>query len=184
MDEAAKIAGIDCTIWRLGQIAGPTSNKGCWNRAEWFPSLVTSSQHLGVIPETLGSMERIDWNQATNGNHLHYSHPNVFHVRNPSTTTWSKLLPTILKSTGPLRVVSFAEWVDTLANCVVDSNQTEDNPAVKLLDFFKGLRDGNTSPPQLDTTNTARICPKLATIPPVNEQWMETWMKQWLSPKA
>jgi thioester reductase-like protein len=41
---AAEQSGIDVTICRVGQIAGPvetTDGAGCWNRKEWLPSVCT-----------------------------------------------------------------------------------------------------------------------------------------------
>ena len=48
---------------RVGQVAGPVERgeKGSWNKWEWLPSLIASSSYLGVIPETLGPMEDVDW---------------------------------------------------------------------------------------------------------------------------
>lgn len=54
--------GIPVTICRLGQIAGPVSSeKGMWNTQEWFPSLLLSSKAMGKLPDSLASMDRVDW---------------------------------------------------------------------------------------------------------------------------
>lgn len=45
--EAAQRSGVDVTIGRVGQIAGPTqkyARKGMWNRKEWLPSVSKLSQ--------------------------------------------------------------------------------------------------------------------------------------------
>ncbi|TVY87466.1 Non-canonical non-ribosomal peptide synthetase [Lachnellula willkommii] len=61
LDEASKVAGIPTTICRTGQIAGPTTTHGVWNPGEWLPTLIASSVHLQMIPESLGPMDTIDW---------------------------------------------------------------------------------------------------------------------------
>ncbi|KAL9132932.1 MAG: hypothetical protein Q9175_005888 [Cornicularia normoerica] len=48
-------------IYRLGQIAGPTTTSGAWNQREWIPSLIASSVHIGKLPASLGSRDLIDW---------------------------------------------------------------------------------------------------------------------------
>ncbi|MCJ1438984.1 hypothetical protein MMC27_008374 [Xylographa pallens] len=53
--------GIPCTICRVGQIAGPVGKQGMWNKQEWIPSIIASSKYLGQLPESLGSMDTIDW---------------------------------------------------------------------------------------------------------------------------
>ncbi|KAL9601174.1 MAG: hypothetical protein Q9179_002955 [Wetmoreana sp. 5 TL-2023] len=51
-----------CAILRVGQLAGAVKSHGTWNPAEWFPSLVISSAHVGALPESLGAMlDNIDW---------------------------------------------------------------------------------------------------------------------------
>ncbi|KZF22836.1 NRPS-like enzyme [Xylona heveae TC161] len=61
LDEASRIADIPASICRVGQIAGPTTKQGMWNKQEWFPSIVASSKYLGKLPLSLGSLDKIDW---------------------------------------------------------------------------------------------------------------------------
>lgn len=62
LDTANRVAGIPCTVVRVGQVAGPIDPKhGTWNRREWLPSLIPSSKFLGKIPGDLGAMNMIDW---------------------------------------------------------------------------------------------------------------------------
>lgn len=66
-DTASRHLGIPISIARVGQIAGPVSCTGgnssmIWNRAEWLPSLVISSCHLGCLPSHLGPrFSQVDW---------------------------------------------------------------------------------------------------------------------------
>lgn len=101
---------------RVGQIAGSVNHPGLWNKAEWFPSLVISSLHLGAIPDSIGSrFGKIDWvpidhlagiltDLALNGSQRHRSRADreeaddiessqekdmqVFHPLNPYSVGW------------------------------------------------------------------------------------------------
>ncbi|KAI1632027.1 L-aminoadipate-semialdehyde dehydrogenase [Biscogniauxia mediterranea] len=63
LEQAAQVAGVDCSICRVGQIAGPvgTGLKGEWNRQEWFPTIISTSKALKLLPSNLGSLDRIEW---------------------------------------------------------------------------------------------------------------------------
>lgn len=52
--------GVPTTVFRVGQIAGPTSQKGMWNLDEWVPTLVKTSKAVGKVPADLGGYE-VDW---------------------------------------------------------------------------------------------------------------------------
>ena len=53
---ASTKCGIPTSIHRVGQIGGPTTANGMWNKQEWLPSLVATSKALGKIPTSLGSV--------------------------------------------------------------------------------------------------------------------------------
>ncbi|KAI9927529.1 hypothetical protein MW887_003147 [Aspergillus wentii] len=61
LTQAAK-NGLHASFARVGQVAGSVRSAGLWNKAEWFPSLVLSSLHVGALPDTLGkALDRVDW---------------------------------------------------------------------------------------------------------------------------
>lgn len=57
---ASEKARVPTTIFRVGQIAGPTTKSGLWNPDEWLPTIVATSKALRKVPNNLGSMP-IDW---------------------------------------------------------------------------------------------------------------------------
>lgn len=57
---ASEQAGVPTSILRVGQISGPTTEKGVWNRQEWIPTLVETSKGLAKVPATLTYFS-IDW---------------------------------------------------------------------------------------------------------------------------
>lgn len=57
---ASAHSGVPTSLYRVGQIAGATTEKGVWNKQEWLPSIVATSKTLKLIPKDLGSMP-VDW---------------------------------------------------------------------------------------------------------------------------
>lgn len=58
--EASRRSRVPTSVYRVGQIAGPTTSSGQWNPQEWLPTIVATSKALGKIPTRLGSMP-VDW---------------------------------------------------------------------------------------------------------------------------
>ena len=52
---------VPAAICRVGQIAGSTTGFGMWSKQEWIPSILASSKYLGKIPDSLGTMDTVDW---------------------------------------------------------------------------------------------------------------------------
>lgn len=120
-DEAARHLGTPAAIARVGQVAGAAApgRPGLpWNRAEWFPSLVLSSLHLGCLPDSLGAQfSEVDWvpadsladvivdlallpdSETPTSAAADRPRPRgaaaVFNLRNPNTVPWGALLPAV-----------------------------------------------------------------------------------------
>lgn len=149
-------SGLTSSVLRVGQIAGPVlSTAGIWNVQEWFPSLLCSSKHLGLLPDSLGTMNSISWvpvdilariivqllghiydDDARSGA------LKVYNLVNPRTVPWSTLLNTVQKGLGgseKIRIVSLAKWVEALEQSAQENHGfvVESNPAIKLLEFWK-----------------------------------------------
>ena len=193
LDAAAKEAGVPATILRLGQVAGPTTEAGVWPKQEWLPSLIASSKYLGKLPESLGQMEVVDWvpvdivgrsivelTLASGG--AHNTGCGVYHLANPTRTTWKELTPAVTRSLDPVggvAVVPLEAWVQELRDSASGVERIAQNPAIKILDFFEGLASKQGEPVLLDTTRTASVLPALGSIGPIQEKLVENWMKQW-----
>ncbi|KAK7752885.1 putative NRPS-like protein biosynthetic cluster [Diatrype stigma] len=141
-DEAARHLGIPAAVARVGQVAGPVRRPGLWNRAEWFPSLVVSSLHLGCLPDNLGpQFTEVDWvpsdlladaivdlalpqsqlpsQSAIASSSSSSSGADVFNLRNPKTVRWGTLLPAVREAVRAragrdLDVVAPSAWVSRL----------------------------------------------------------------------
>ncbi|KAL8951795.1 MAG: hypothetical protein Q9222_002244 [Ikaeria aurantiellina] len=184
---------VDVSICRIGQIAGPVfSDKGCWKKNEWFPSLVASSKYLSLLPESLGSaMMEIDWIPIDVLSTIvaelallpRKNSARVFHAVNPRTCDWKKaLLPAIHDFLGPekTKIVPFSKWVEVLRHSATETFEKQDfekNPAIKLLDFFEALP--NTRVPRLSTVETRECSQGLREMKAVGVEDMKRWMRQW-----
>ncbi|KAI0483789.1 acetyl-CoA synthetase-like protein [Xylaria cf. heliscus] len=217
-DVAAKNLGIPVTVVRVGQVAGPVKLSGTWNRAEWLPSLVISSLHLNCLPENLGTrFSEIDWvpsdlladvvvDLATTARHNNSVEKEtglgaaVFNLRNPSTTTWDKLLSAIVECASTkqqgqgceLEVVSPSVWVERLQQSMVAVTEDDNsdvaaaaaaNPAIKLVEFYQSSLWGSsmvaTRPMSVELA--VQASPTLGVMSSVGGEWMRKWVDGWLA---
>ncbi|KAI4144011.1 MAG: hypothetical protein LQ340_006805 [Diploschistes diacapsis] len=157
---------ISATICRIGQIAGPMSKAGQGPKHEWLPSIIASSKTLGSLPASLRALDTVDWmpvdivgmvvvNLAKSSSLARYREcPGVFHVVNPSKTTWKMLLPVSETYLGT-GAVPASEWLGLLRTSAESVEpDMKHNPALKLLDFLEdALSEQRTSPLPLAVSN-------------------------------
>ncbi|KAL4966026.1 putative NRPS-like enzyme [Aspergillus stella-maris] len=193
--EASKKSGVPTSIFRVGQVAGPTTEKGLWNKAEWLPSLVATSKALGKVPSKLGGYE-IDWvpvdtlakimiellESRTTFTNKEQEKNAFFHPMNPCKTTWSSLVPAVQKEYN-IPAVPIEEWIADLNAINAKSPSDEEvqqKPALKLLDFYRGLAtgEGMLSAP-IDTSKTRASSESLKGLKAIGPELMVNWMKQW-----
>ena len=192
LDTASRTFEIPISICRVGQIAGPVSTgKGKWNTREWFPSIIASSKYLGLIPESLGAMNTVDWIPIDILSKILVelallrdrspASPRVYHTVNPRTSTWSSLLPAVQQNLGNSpKIVPFIAWLKALKQSASTTQDLSLNPAVKLLEFFENMqRNEDQCSPTLETAVTVKSSRTLAQLGPVQAEWMERWIEQW-----
>ncbi|KAF2146409.1 uncharacterized protein K452DRAFT_264205 [Aplosporella prunicola CBS 121167] len=209
LEEAVKTSGVNASICRVGQIAGPVlrgPEKGMWGKQEWLPTIIASSKYLGVLPSTLGPLSRVDWipvdiladvivelsGAADDGRTVAIVsrnaaaiEPAVYHAVNPNAIDWASLVPSVAKHLGEsITIVEWDQWMDALRKSTLGATATvslKQNPALKLLDFFEswGTADEAEEWPVLETAETAKKSTKMAELQPVSEEWMELWLRQW-----
>ncbi|KAI1851567.1 hypothetical protein JX266_003029 [Neoarthrinium moseri] len=198
MEDASKAGDFPAATIRVGQIAGPESEKGAWNRHEWFPSVIASSLHLKALPSDLGLMSRVDWTPVERIAGLVVEVAGVaqkiepkdvsgyFHGVNPSSTTWKKLAPAVQEFYGKERLpemISFKEWVDKLEKTQSEDMMVVDsNPGIKLIDSYRGMAEaaeaGHKSV-QFDMRRTTKTSPSMRDAKAVSPELMQHWCKQW-----
>ncbi len=187
---AGEFSNLPSAVCRVGQVAGPVgSEKGMWNRQEWFPSIVASSAYLGLLPESLMAMGT-EWipvdvlakvivellDSTDNGGDI----TRVYHTLNPYSAEWRHLIPTVKERLGAnTKVVPYNQWVDALEQSAAKTEDVGRNPAIKLLDFFKGLEQHAGKSMLLETKETIKASKTLKGLGPVSPEWMDIWMRQW-----
>ncbi|KAI9371724.1 hypothetical protein BJX61DRAFT_548133 [Aspergillus egyptiacus] len=194
---ASERSGVPTSVHRVGQIAGPASRSGYWNRQEWLPALVATSKAMGKVPSSLGAFA-VDWVPVDLLSkmilEIVHARPkaqlqkpfDVFHLVNPTATSWESLVPPIhaaYASSGGLETVSMQSWIAHLEQI---KSPTEEElsrkPALKLLPFYQSLIADNgpaaLSVP-LDVHNTQATSAEMRALPAISPEMMATWLEQW-----
>ncbi|KAB8226591.1 hypothetical protein BDV33DRAFT_197585 [Aspergillus novoparasiticus] len=188
---ASKKAQVPTTIFRVGQIAGPTTKSGLWNPDEWLPTIVATSKALGKVPSDLGSMP-IDWVPVdklaqitvealqTRRRSLTETPNAFFHLMNPNHTAWSSLIPAI-ESKYNTQTVPFGEWISDLESIKNPSDQdVREKPALKLLDFYRGLLSAEAMlSADISVERTKVASETMKGLGPISVGLMENWIEQW-----
>ncbi|KAJ5714679.1 NRPS-like enzyme [Penicillium malachiteum] len=192
---SCKRSGTRITIYRVGQLGGPsTMTGGMWNPRDWFPSLVRSSQTMKIVPDSLGLLP-VNWlpidtaaRAMTEMIGIRFEQKRTerrdfinYEICNPRTTNWTKLAPVVAKACDA-KVVSLGEWVKTLESQVADSiadAETFNNlPALPLLSFFQLLATSRDQHPTDSSSYSSTISNTLNMMAEVDAHWMELWLKQ------
>ncbi len=186
---ASSRSGVPASVLRVGQIAGPVSTPGLWNRAEWFPSLIQTSQSLGYLPSSIPSADWIpvDTLAATILDIVQFAattgKAQTYNLLNPHSTPWTSLIDTVLKRLKPqLEVIELSEWTQKLSQ--VNRNDTHAltaKPAAKILDFYRTLekQDRTVGGLTYSTAHASAASKTMKELEPVNKDWMDIWLTQW-----
>ncbi|KAL6910067.1 hypothetical protein GGI43DRAFT_426893 [Trichoderma evansii] len=194
LDAAVEQSGILAAVIRVGQIAGARAKKGVWNPQEFIPSLIASSVHLGVLPSRLSSTDVVDWTPVEDIAGLVLDVAGItkkidpstisgyFHGVNPSATNWAEIA-TVLKShyCGRIKdIVPMNEWIQILEASAANATaeDVKKNPAIKLIDAYKGLASGSGYS-KWDMERTIAHSPTMRNLGPVDEALMRNWCDQW-----
>lgn len=186
---------VPVSICRVGQITGPVmSQKGMWSPREWFPSIIQTCKHLGVVPADLGALNCMDWIPVdvladafteallSNAPPAGIKKTRYMHFVNPQKSFWSDMAHTIsskMDTNRHLKVVPFCDWLKSLAAASERSIEIDSIPAIKLLDFLREMADSPVRNPSFATKNTQAVSPTLDRLAPVSIQWVEQWLDQW-----
>ncbi|KAJ5261433.1 hypothetical protein N7478_012028 [Penicillium angulare] len=187
---ASAKCGIPTSIHRVGQIGGPTTEKGMWNKQEWVPSLVATSKTIKQIPSSLGSVS-VQWvpvdvtakaiaDIVRSRRVTQEDEPcAAFHIVNPRKTEWEDLIPAVTKYFD-VEPVDVHTWVKTLEGFTSPTeSDLKDKPALKILDFFKAITYSDEAGPSTETTKTEVASKTLRNLKEIDAPLFENWMKQW-----
>lgn len=199
LETATKRSGLFAAVVRVGQIAGPEDAAGVWNPDEWLPRLVASSvRTLGVLPRDLGVMSTVNWvtsqgaarlvlevaglgpgSRAPTGPSSGY-----YYGINPHPRHFSTLSEAIKEFYGGRiqSLVSWEEWVVALERSDREGNDAAQNPALQLLDFFKGTPgEGATGDIRFHFSleKTLKVSQSMREMQPVTPELIVQWCRQW-----
>lgn len=210
IDHAVKKNSLRASIARVGQVAGAVKQPGLWNKAEWFPSLVISSNQIKAIPHSLGpAFDRIDWvpvdllagilvdlalDDPPKLGSVEVFHPLNLHPRtwDDVTSSVSSAIKSIYGTVVTLETVPLSDWIQRVRKDMEAAGGEEEvsdemlqkrlerNPAAKLLDFFEAFNSADTLR-LLDTQNTAMKSRKLHDIDGVRADWIHKWVWEFFS---
>lgn len=195
---AARDAGVPSTVVRCGQLAGPSDAGSQWNKHEWVPSLLISSREIGMVPQTLGNQNVVDWipmdvaaktvfvltmarsSDVSKDSDL----ARAYHIVNPRIVQWTDLVPSIAQTLQeqtekPVRSVTFDAWLNALGDCPVTAEEMESKPAIKLLDFYQSLRSDGGALPRLATKDTERTSEALRSVHAISAGLVRSWIACW-----
>ncbi|KAJ5157506.1 acetyl-CoA synthetase-like protein [Penicillium canariense] len=190
--EASRRSHVPTTIYRVGQIAGPTTLSGQWNPHEWLPTIIATSKAIGKIPNRLGSIS-VDWVPVDILSKImveivHTRHGDrselptaVFHLTNSVTAPWSTLIPAI-QSKYEVESVEFTSWLAELESIEnPTSTDVAEKPALKLLSFYRGLVDEKNSKMSvaLDVQKAKEASGTMRSLGPISPALMTNWLDQW-----
>lgn len=110
----------------------------------------------------------------------------VFHLVNPTSTSWESLLPAIhamYSHENGLETVRMESWVQELHQIKYPSAEDlESKPALKLMPFYESLVAGGglaALSVSLDVRNTNAASATMRALPRISPDMMATWLNQW-----
>ncbi|PPJ56509.1 hypothetical protein CBER1_03931 [Cercospora berteroae] len=191
---AANKAGIPATIVRAGQLGGSIASTAEWNRHEWLPSIIITSKALGLILESLGVQDTVDWvpmdlaaravveialARAQDSAGL-----DVTHVSNPRTVSWKALIPAVRdalqRETGrEMAVVPLREWLEALRASPITPAEIEKKPGLKLLEFYEGMASAGMQLPGMATKHTQELSRTVREMAAIDGALMSKWLQEW-----
>ncbi|KAL6853214.1 NRPS-like enzyme [Trichoderma novae-zelandiae] len=196
LDAAAEKSGLAAVSVRVGQIAGPKKGTGIWNPQELVPSLIASSLYLGVLPQSLGIYQNVDWvaTEDVSGILLDIAGISTsvpiseiggyFHVQNPTRVQWPDIATVIRDFYGDRikEISSLDKWVTLLEESAKDGGNVDKNPGIKLLDTYRDLRDAEKAgagPVSFAMTRTISKSKTAAALKPITAELVRKWCEGW-----
>ncbi|KAI0332229.1 acetyl-CoA synthetase-like protein [Cubamyces sp. BRFM 1775] len=187
LQNVTKERGVHTVVMRLGQVSG--NRVGYWNEKEWFPSLVKSALFQRCLPDVEGSVAWIPgYESAKAFTEMRHSPEPIVHLVHPTPVPWHTLIAPIAAELG-VPLVSFDSWLRALQGSLARASDAEQvalmtaNPALRLLDFYRGLKIEPEREPlgmvYLATEKATGVSETLASLPALDEERAKGWLEAW-----
>ena len=198
VQNAIERAAANAAVLRVGQIVGDTVH-GVWNDTEAIPLMIRSSLVTGALPAleeecawlpvdvvAQGVLEVAGVTKGAgdgDGNHIASENDecsDVYNFINPRTFFWIQdLLPALRKAGLKFETVETQAWLQRLSRSEHDAEKsqqdTNHNPAIKLLEFWKRkYAVAAMQPPETTSGNATTAGPSAATISKKKPQTFKT----------
>ncbi|KAI1786493.1 acetyl-CoA synthetase-like protein [Ganoderma leucocontextum] len=182
LHNVAERAGIPSVVVRLGQISGDKT--GHWNEREWFPALVKSALFTRCLPDVDGEASFVlSYSAGRAFVEMRSSPESILHLVHPRPISWHDLIAPIAQELE-VPLVPYATWLAALESSAEGSlDAARENPALRLLDFFRSSAEGNEKPPlglwRLATKKAVEASETLARMPQLEEADVRRWVAAW-----
>lgn len=145
--------------------------------------LTFSIQNIALLPSDAAAKSVID---------MRNSDVQFLHLTHPHPVPWTTIMKPISQELG-IPMVPLQDWISSLKQSGegLDASSAvatlDDNPALKLLDFFvpKGEKKSNDSQAfdlkMMDVTKAQTISRTLAELPPLSDDEVLKWLSYWRS---
>ncbi|KAF2966875.1 hypothetical protein GQX73_g6718 [Xylaria multiplex] len=174
-------------VLRVGQVCGPIEGIGTWNVSEWTPSLAISSKFLGASPKSIGNLT-VNWVPVDKlGNIISELISatasegcdafTVYNIINPTVTPWENLLPA-LEKVAP-EVIEPSDWIARLENSDKGHHLINQNPGLKLVDFYKETMLGSQVEITTKMDNILAVSETMRDLPHIKIEHLQRWMQGW-----
>lgn len=98
---------------------------------------------------------------------------------NPNQVKWDNLVPAIHKKYPEMQILAFEEWLRKLdAVCSPSEEEVRAKPALKLLNFYRGLVKSVLSA-EVSVEQARKGSATMAGLGPVTSEMLENWLEQW-----
>ncbi|KAI0719505.1 acetyl-CoA synthetase-like protein [Cerioporus squamosus] len=188
LHNVAERVGVPIIVVRLGQVSGDKT--GHWNEREWFPAMVKSAAFTRCLPDVEGSVSFIlGYDAARAFAEMRNSPAPILHLVHPRPVAWHILVAAIAEELG-VPLAPYASWLAALEKSAGevsgegDVDAMRDNPALRLLDFFRNraeAREGREplGMPLLSTEKARSVSETLAGMPELSEADARRWVAAW-----
>ncbi|CAE6433215.1 unnamed protein product [Rhizoctonia solani] len=205
--EAAKMAGLETCVIRLGQLSGDRIS-GSWSKTDWFPSVLASSLTIGHLPDAIGVVSWVPLDAAAQTlldacYQTAVELPSVVHIAHPQPSAWPELIKIVAQVVHvelgkDLSFIPLDEWNRRVskASTLYDDNVARKRlPTVKLQASIDGMakvdqaiRESSSrgaeayevfGAPRLNTLQSTQISPCLRDLSALDFDDVSRWICYW-----